>query len=394
MALKRFLVDIDLNKNQLLNAVLQNLATPPSNPSEAQMYYDTADDTAYIWDGTQWLDLAKLQNASEVPFTPTGNTVSTDVQAAIEELQTEIDTISGFSGNTNLSNTPTATQVTVESDTGNNTVIAAATNVDAGVMSASDKSKLDGIEALADVTDSTNVDAAGAVMNSDTSTSAMNFVIDEDDMSSNTNTKVPTQQSVKAYVDSQVTGSLVFMGDYNASTNTPDLESGSGVSVGDTYVVTVAGNFFTEAVQVGDMVIAKEASANTLAKWSVVNKNIPDIVDASTTSKGIIELATQTEVNTGTDADRAVTPATLAGTLGVTGSLSTVLTYTELIGDNSSTSIVVTHSIGNQHVQSQVFDATTGDKVICEIENTSTNTTTFKFNVAPTTNELRVVIQG
>lgn len=49
--------------------------------------------------------------------------------------------------------------------------------------------------------DSTTVDAAGAVMNSDTSTAAMSFVVDEDNMTSDSATKVPTQQSVKAYVD-------------------------------------------------------------------------------------------------------------------------------------------------------------------------------------------------
>lgn len=45
------------------------------------------------------------------------------------------------------------------------------------------------------------VDDAGAVMNTDSSTAAMQFVVDEDDMASNTATKLPTQQSVKAYVD-------------------------------------------------------------------------------------------------------------------------------------------------------------------------------------------------
>jgi hypothetical protein len=44
-----------------------------------------------------------------------------------------------------------------------------------------------------------------AVLESDTSTSGFGFVVDEDDMSSNLNTKVPTQQSVKAYVDNNVT---------------------------------------------------------------------------------------------------------------------------------------------------------------------------------------------
>lgn len=58
------------------------------------------------------------------------------------------------------------------------------------------------VEDGADVTDATNVAAAGAVMEADTSTASMSFVVDEDDMASNLATKVPTQQSVKAYVDS------------------------------------------------------------------------------------------------------------------------------------------------------------------------------------------------
>ena len=43
-------------------------------------------------------------------------------------------------------------------------------------------------------------------MNSDTTTAGMSFVVDEDNMSSNSSTKVPTQQSVKAYVDTEVAG--------------------------------------------------------------------------------------------------------------------------------------------------------------------------------------------
>lgn len=43
------------------------------------------------------------------------------------------------------------------------------------------------------------------VLEADTSTSGFGFVVDEDNMSSNLNTKVPTQQSVKAYVDNNVT---------------------------------------------------------------------------------------------------------------------------------------------------------------------------------------------
>lgn len=63
------------------------------------------------------------------------------------------------------------------------------------------ETKLNGIEELADVTDATNVNAAGATMNTDTDVSGNSWVLDEDDLVSDSATKVPTQQSVKAYVD-------------------------------------------------------------------------------------------------------------------------------------------------------------------------------------------------
>jgi hypothetical protein len=165
------------------------------------------------------------------------------------------------------------------------------------------------VEDGADVTDATNVDAAGAVMNADASTAAMSFVIDEDTMVSDLDTKVPTQQSVKAYVDSRVASSLVYKGAYDASANSPDLDtSPSGVLVGDTYTVTVAGTFFSTAVEVGDVLIAEVDSASAEADWTIVQNNIGA---ASETAAGYIELADQSEVNAGTDAVRAVTPDTL-----------------------------------------------------------------------------------
>lgn len=118
----------------------------------------------------------------------------------------DTDATAGGAGSTNLSATLSASQTVIASDTGTDATIPAVDGTNAGVMTPTMKSKLDGIETAADVTDATNVDAAGAVMNSDTSTASMSFVVDEDNMASNSATKVPTQQSVKAYVDTEIAG--------------------------------------------------------------------------------------------------------------------------------------------------------------------------------------------
>lgn len=50
----KFRSDVDLQKNQLQNAVLHTLTLSPSDPSEGQMYYDKGKQTAYVWNGSYW----------------------------------------------------------------------------------------------------------------------------------------------------------------------------------------------------------------------------------------------------------------------------------------------------------------------------------------------------
>ena len=55
-----FLNNIDLVKNQLLNAVFQNLATAPTSPKEGQFYYNTTDKKMFYYNGTAWVDTTYL----------------------------------------------------------------------------------------------------------------------------------------------------------------------------------------------------------------------------------------------------------------------------------------------------------------------------------------------
>lgn len=68
MASKKTLVNIDLNKNELQNAVIQNLATAPSAPLAGQIYFNTTDDTLYFYDGTAWVDFVQQSTINADTF--------------------------------------------------------------------------------------------------------------------------------------------------------------------------------------------------------------------------------------------------------------------------------------------------------------------------------------
>ncbi len=93
--------------------------------------------------------------ASKVIVTPVGDISSTDAQAALAELDSEKAKLAGSSAQSFSANGLTVA--------GSISVVG---SVDGRSVS-SDGTKLDGVEAAADVTDSTNVNAAGSIMHTD-----------------------------------------------------------------------------------------------------------------------------------------------------------------------------------------------------------------------------------
>ncbi len=107
---------------------------------------------------------------------------------------------------------------------------------------------------------------------------------------------------------------------------------------------------------------------------------------ASETAAGIAELATQAEVDTGTDDARIVTPLKLATHAGRKFKNSTN------VGDGSAPQYDVTHNINTRDTHVTVYrNASPWDEILCDIERPDTNTTRVRFASAPSSNQFRVV---
>lgn len=83
-----------------------------------------------------------------------------------------------------------------------------------------------------------------------------------------------------------------------------------------------------------------------------------------------------------------------AGANGLKFNKTILQKVTADIGDGSSTSIDVPHTLGTKDVQVSVYSNSTGEDVNCGITRTDTNTVTLTFDSAPASGAYRVVITG
>ena len=206
----------------------------------------------------------------------------------------------------------------------------------------------------------------------------------------NTGTAVPTGGTITFTgsngVNIVATGNVVGVAGVDATTTTKgvasfaaadfDVSSGA-VSLEDTVVKTVTtdSGALTPSSH-GFSILGGEGMNVTHTGTTITVAG----EDATTTNKGIVELATGAETNALTDTARAVTPASLAS-----------LRYAAT-GTGSGASWNVTHNLDSLDVLVQLYQVSTGDTVECDVTRTDVNGISLTFCASQDLTDLRVLV--
>jgi hypothetical protein len=191
--------------------------------------------------------------------------------------------------------------------------------------------------------------------------------VDEDNMASDSATLVPTQQSVKAYVDAQVTAQdLDFQGDSGGAlsidldSETLDIAGGTGIDTSG------SGNTLTVAI---DSTVATLAGSQTLT-----NKTLTTPVISSISNTGTITLPTSTDTLVGRATTDTLTNKTL--TTPIISSISNTGTLTLPTSTDTLVGRATTDTLTNKTLTSPVLNTSVSGSAFLDDDTFATATAT------------------
>lgn len=105
--------NINLNQNELQKAVMHPLATPPADPKQGQMYFNTGDKKLYYYDDTKWVALNDIDLSNYVTTTQLNNGLNNKLDK--QTTDTSNTQVYAVTGNTQkmINATSAATEDTV-----------------------------------------------------------------------------------------------------------------------------------------------------------------------------------------------------------------------------------------------------------------------------------------
>jgi hypothetical protein len=426
---RKFVVSIDLNKNELQNARIQNLASAPSSPVAGQIYFNTVDNTLYFYNGTSWIPasgstevIQDLIGSSLIGGT--GLTSSYDDTSG--ETTIDLDNTAVTSGS--YGSTAAKTVAFTVDQQGR---ITAASEQDIQIAT----SQVTGLQEY--IEDSVNtVVAAGEGIDVSYNDASNTYTISAED-ASDTNKGIASFNSTDFTVTSgevslnkdpvitlsgDVTGSgtMTNLGSVEITTTVAENSVALGTDTTGNYIATIAGTANeievsgsgseTAAVTIGlpdDVTITNNLTVggnlNVTGTINSVNTTQVNIVDnkinLNTDFTGIptVDAGIRVERGDYTDVEVLWDESAVSWTLTNNGSNyhGIARKYAESIGDGSATSYTVTHNLGTKDVTVHVYDNSSPyAQVETDVEHSGNNTVAINFASAPTSNQYRVVIVG
>jgi hypothetical protein len=429
---RKFLVSVDLNKNELLNARIQNLGAAPSSPVAGQIYYDTSNQTMYYYNGLS------SPNGPWMPMSGSTEIIQDAIGSSVLAGTALTSTYDDAAGTTTLKLNDTA--VTAGSY-GSTTAIptftvdaqgrlTAAGTVDVATnLSIAGDTGTDTVDLLVDtltVSGGEGIDVA--VTNNTITVSAEDATYTNKGVASfNSTDFTVTSGAVSLNKDpvitlsGDVTGSAVMtnLGDVEITTTVEPNSVELGTDTTGSYISTIAGTAGeitvsgsgseSAAVTIGlpdDVTIAGTLTINgnldvqgSINSISTTEVNIVDnkvvlntnVTGAPSTNAGL-------KVNRGTSADVEVlwNETSDQWTLTNDGTNYHEITrkYKTTL-NTSATSYTVTHNLGTKDTVVSIYEvASPYAEIFADVEHTSDSDITIKFAVAPASGEYRVVVIG
>jgi len=397
---KKFLVSIDLNKNELLNARIQNLGSAPSNPVIGQIYYNSGDNVMYYYNGLAspngpWQSMSGSQEVIQ-------DVIGTSVEGGVGLTRTYVDS-TGIT-TIDLDNTAVTT-----GSYGSQTKIPTFTVDQQGRLTAAGEVDVATELAITGDTGSTSISllTEGLTVNGgegiDVAVTNNAITISAEDASTtnkgvasfaaadfNVNAGVVSVKDIN--LDSQTTGDYVatIVGTANEITVSPNSGHNAAVTVGLPDNVEITGN-----LQVGGNlnVIGTVNSVNT-TQINIEDNKVKlnsNFAGTPTTDAGItVERGLETDVEVLWNE----TSDTWTLTNNGTAYHAIARKYAETLGA-SATSYTITHNLATTDVTVQIFEsASPFAQVEADVKRTSSNTVTVDFAIAPSAGEYKVVVVG
>lgn len=388
-----FLNNVDYNKNQLLNPRIQNEVNDGAAgiPREGQLYYNTTDNELKVGIEVVPATTPPTYEWGKVSQDTYQFTLSDNANPAITGTIASGDTIKIAATEDLTSNLTGQATTSKQLEIGLNVDGGAGVENNYIVNQGSATAAADDTIPFSDYTD--NVDPA----------------LDTYVVKKTTFGTIPVEALtlVKNYIDSSVTGGLIYQGGFDGSTGfvtgTSDyLDNRTGsnqiaVNKGWTYTVTAAGTFYGEVVEVGDVLIAEDdlaSGAGALTDWTTVQNNIGFATAGTDTGGGaaIVGISRYDEddfIVSSTGFVRLNSASSFSGTIGDGSATSIRLENSEAVAPN------INHGMGTDSTSFmiQLVDVSSGETVYADVTRGAGGQVTIDFASAPAVAGIRVLIQ-